>query len=308
MTTRRRFVKNIFFGSALVGLSPAHALVSNKELIKLSILHTNDMHSNIEPFTSGRNKGLGGMQQLSSMIKKVRSQEDNVMLLDAGDVFQGTPYFNLFGGELEFKLMSEMGYDAITLGNHDFDNGIDGLVKQMKHANFSFISSNYDFTDTALEGKVIPHQIFRKDGIKIGVFGVGIELKGLVDASLCQGVKYIDPVSVANSKAHYLKTKEHCDLVICLSHLGFKYKSDKISDMKLAEQTYNIDLIIGGHTHSFLNKPVIIKNKNKKDVLISQVGFGAIKLGKIDFYFHKKNLSVSNTIHNFSASSIDVFS
>jgi 5'-nucleotidase len=308
MTTRRKFVKNILFGSTLVGLSPLRAFASDKEVVKLSILHTNDMHSNIEPFTSGRNKGLGGMHQLSSLIKKVRSEEENVLLLDAGDVFQGTPYFNLFGGELEFKLMSEMGYDAITLGNHDFDNGIDGLVKQMKHAKFSFISSNYDFTDTALEGKVIPHQIFKKDGIKIGVFGIGIELNGLVDASLCEGVKYIDPISVANSKAKYLKTKENCDLVICLSHLGFKYKSEKISDIKLAEQTSNIDLIIGGHTHSFLNNPVIIKNKTQKDVLISQVGFGAIKLGKIDFYFHKKNLTISNSIHTFKAASIDVLS
>lgn len=159
-----------------------------------------------------------------------------------------------------------------------------------------------------LEGKVIPHQIFKKDGIKIGVFGIGIELNGLVDTSLCEGVKYIDPVSIANSKAKYLKTKENCDLVICLSHLGFKYKSEKISDIKLAEQTSNIDLIIGGHTHSFLNNPVIIKNKSQKDVLISQVGFGAIKLGKIDFYFHKKNLTISNSIHTFKAASIDVFS
>jgi len=308
MTTRRDFVKNMVLGGALVGLSPAHAFASNKEVVKLSILHTNDMHSNIEPFSSGRNKGLGGMQQLSSLIKQIRREEENVLLLDAGDVFQGTPYFNLFGGELEFKLMSEMGYDAITIGNHDFDNGIDGLVKQMKHANFSFISSNYDVSDTALNGKIIPHQVFKKDGIKVGVFGIGIELKGLVDASLCEGVNYLDPVAVANSKAHYLKHNLHCDLVICLSHLGFKYKSDKISDIKLAEQTSNIDLIIGGHTHSFLNSPVVIKNKIQKEVLISQVGFGAIKLGKIDFYFHKKNLSVFNSIHNFKASSIDVFS
>ncbi len=308
MTTRRKFVKNILFGSTLVGLSPLRAFASERELVKISILHTNDIHSNIEPFTSGRNKGLGGMQQLSSMIKKIRNEESNILLLDAGDVFQGTPYFNLFGGELEFKLMSEMGYDAITLGNHDFDNGIDGLVKQMKHANFSFISSNYDFTDTELEGKVLPHQIFKKEGIKIGIFGIGIELDGLVDASLCEGVKYIDPVSIANAKAKYLKTKEHCDIVVCLSHLGFKYKSEKISDIKLAEQTSNIDLIIGGHTHSFLNKPVIIKNKNQNDVLISQVGFGAIKLGKIDFYFNKKNLSITNSIHTFKAASIDVFS
>jgi 5'-nucleotidase len=290
-----------------VGLSPLQALTNNsKKPIKLTILHTNDMHSHIEAFSSGRNKGLGGMFQLSSLVKKIRQEEENILLLDAGDIFQGTPYFNLFGGELEFRLMSEMGYDAVTIGNHDFDNGIDGLTSQMHHANFPFISSNYDFSNTILEDKVEPHKVFNKGGIKVGVLGIGIELKGLVDPKLYGNTNYLDPITIANKKAHYLKKTLNCDLVICLSHLGFKYKSEKISDMKLATQTKNIDLIIGGHTHSFLNEPVIVKNSVEKDVLISQVGFGAIKLGKIDFYFDENMSNYRNFEHAYDSNVLDV--
>ena len=270
MKTRRTFIKQIGLGTALVGLSPLQAFSNDaKKPIKLTILHTNDMHSHIEAFSSGRNKGLGGMFQLSSLVKKIRQEEENILLLDAGDIFQGTTYFNLFGGELEFRLMSDIGYDAVTIGNHDFDNGIDGLASQMHHANFPFISSNYDFSDTVLENKVITHKIFNKGGIKVGVLGIGVELNGLVDPKLYANTKYLEPVSTANKKANYLKKTMKCDLVICLSHLGFKYNSNKISDVELAAKTKNIDLIIGGHTHSFLNKPVIVKNSVKKEVLIS---------------------------------------
>ena len=307
MKTRRTFIKQIGLGTALVGLSPLHAFSYDaKKTIKLTILHTNDMHSHIEAFSSGRNKGLGGMFQLSSLVKKIRQKEENILLLDAGDIFQGTPYFNLFAGELEFRLMSDIGYDAVTIGNHDFDNGIDGLANQMKYANFPFISSNYDFSNTILNDKIIPHKIFNIGGIKVGVLGIGIELKGLVDPKLYGNIQYLDPLTVANKKAHYLKKTLNCDLVICLSHLGYKYKNSKVSDMKLATQTENIDLIIGGHTHSFLNEPVIVKNSVKKDVLISQVGFGAIKLGKIDFYFNKNISNYRNIEYSFDSNILDV--
>ena len=307
MKTRRTFIKQIGLGTALVSLSPLQAFSKPaKKPIKLTILHTNDMHSHIEAFSSGSNKGLGGMLQLSSLVKKLRQEEENILMLDAGDIFQGTPYFNLFGGELEFRLMSDIGYDAVTIGNHDFDNGIDGLASQMHHANFQFISSNYDFRNTILEDKVIPHKVFNKDGVKVGVFGIGIELKGLVDPKLYGNTQYFEPISVANKKASYLKQKLNCDLVICLSHLGFKYKNNKVSDMKLATQTKNIDLIIGGHTHSFINEPVIVKNSVKKDVLISQVGFGAIKLGKIDFYLNKNMSNYRSFEHSFDSKVLDV--
>ena len=307
MQSRRKFIKQIGLGTTLLSLSPYQAFCNNtQKQVKLTILHTNDIHSHIEAFSSGSKKGFGGMLQLSSLVKKIRENEENILLLDAGDIFQGTPYFNLFGGELEFRLMSNIGYDAVTIGNHDFDNGIDGLASQMHHANFPFISSNYDFSDTVLENKIITHKIFNKGGIKVGVLGIGVELNGLVDPKLYGNNKYLEPVSVANKKANYLKKTMRCDLVICLSHLGFKYNSNKISDVELAAKTKNIDLIIGGHTHSFLNKPVIVKNSVKKDVLISQVGFGAIKLGKIDYFFNKK---ISNN-HKFNlaykANMIDV--
>ena len=304
MKSRRKFIKQIGLGTTLLGLSPLHALsYEAKKPIKLTILHTNDIHSHIEAFSSGRYKGLGGMLQLSSLIKKIRQEEENILLLDAGDIFQGTPYFNLFGGELEFRLMSEIGYDAVTIGNHDFDNGIDGLSSKMHHANFPFISSNYNFRNTILENKIIQHKVFNKGGIKVGILGIGIELKGLVDPKLYENVQYLDPISLANKKAMFLKKKIGCDFVICLSHLGLQYDSNKISDIKLATKTKNIDLIIGGHTHSFLNEPVIVKNSLNKDVIISQAGFGAIKLGKIDFYFDKKmsnyvkiNTSIDNNM------------
>ena len=307
MKTRRKFIKQIGLGAALVGLSPLNAFSNDfKKPIKLTILHTNDMHSHIEAFSSGKNKGLGGMFQLSSLIKKIRQEEENILLLDAGDVFQGTPYFNLFGGELELRLMSDMGYDAMTIGNHEFDNGIDGIANQIHHANFPFISSNYDFDNTVLKNKVIQHKVFNKSGIKVGVFGIGVELKGLVDPKLYGNTKYLEPMNVANNKAYLLKKKLNCDIVICLSHLGFEYKDNKVSDMKLAANTKNIDLIIGGHTHSFINEPVIVKNSIKNNVLISQVGFGALKLGKIDFYFGKKTANFRKSKYVLDSNVLDV--
>lgn len=284
MGNRRAFIKQSGLGVIGFSLLPQFSLAKNKD-IKLTILHTNDMHSHIHPFTSGRNKGLGGMAQRAGLINSIRAQKDHVLLLDAGDIFQGTPYFNFYGGELEFKLMSEMKYDAATLGNHDFDNGLDGLQKQLPHANFPFLIANYDFSNTILKNTFKPYKIFNKGGIKIGVFGIGIELKGLVPEELYENTIYQNPVEKANYYASLLRKEKKCDLVICLSHLGFKYATNEISDIKLASQTRNIDLIIGGHTHTFLKKPISILNLDKKEILINQVGWAGINLGKIDFHF-----------------------
>ena len=235
--------------------------LAKKADIKITILHTNDMHSHIHPFTNGRNKGLGGMAQRAGIINSIREEENHVLLLDAGDIFQGTPYFNFYGGELEFKLMSQMKYDAATLGNHDFDNGLEGLKKQLPHSNFPFLIANYDFTKTILENKFKAYKVFNKGGVKIGVFGIGIELDGLVPKKLYGNTIYQDPIKTGNHYASLLRNKERCDLVICLSHLGFKYKEDKISDMKFASLTRNIDLIIGGHTpvsYTHLTLPTIL--------------------------------------------------
>jgi 5'-nucleotidase len=165
---------------------------------------------------------------------------------------------------------------------------LDGLVKQLPHANFPFINCNYDFSDTSMSGKTIPHKIFVKDGIKIGVFGIGIELDGLVEKRMFGNTKYLDPVIKAAEISHYLKMDEKCDLVICLSHLGFKYESKKISDIELAKRSKNIDLILGAHTHTFLDKPLVYENRDKKEVVVAQVGWAGIRLGRIDYVFEKK--------------------
>ena len=275
-------------GSASLMALPTQAMMSKAE--KITILHTNDLHSRIEPFSELDPKyaNLGGLSRLSTMIDQVRKTEKNVILLDAGDIFQGTPYFNLFGGELEFKLMSNMQYDASTLGNHDFDNGVDGLIDQLPHAKFPFINCNYDLSNSNLKEHVQPYKIINKSGIKIGILGVGIELEGLVDIKNYGNIIYLDPIDNANRIASYLKTQEKCDLVICLSHLGYDYgESDEVSDIHLAGKTKNIDLIIGGHTHTFFEKPIKYKNLEKKKVLVNQVGWAGINLGKIDFYIDK---------------------
>jgi 5'-nucleotidase len=216
--------------------------------------------------------------------------------LDAGDIFQGTPYFNYYGGELEFKLMSMLKYDAATIGNHDFDNGIDGLYAQLPHANFEFISANYDFSNTVMDTHVKPYKTIMVDGIKIVVFGLGIELDGLVSKNMYKETIYLDPIETSQDMTRILKVNENCDLIICLSHIGYQYKSEKISDIKIAKATKDIDLIIGGHTHTFLPKPTIEKNSEGKDVLVNQVGCFGINLGRIDFYFDTdKNKAVNGT-------------
>jgi len=295
---RRNFIKNTAATSALLSLSglslSSFSTIKEK---KITILHTNDVHSHIDPFPENhpRNPSMGGVARRANIIEQIRKEEGNVLLLDAGDIFQGTPYFNYYGGELEFKLMSMMKYDLATLGNHDFDNGIDGFFAQLPHANFDFVSANYDFKNTELNGIVKPYKTFIKDGIKIGIFGLGIELEGLVDKKLYKETKYYNPIEVATDITKTLKETEKCDLIICLSHLGFDYKNekDKPSDLKLAAATQDIDLIIGGHTHTFLDKPVIKTNKVGKQVVINQVGAYGINLGRIDFYFSDETKYIS---------------
>lgn len=292
---RRSFIQRTAATGALISLGGLSSFSFNKNSGKhITILHTNDVHSHIEPMDPNdpRNPNMGGVARRATIIRKIRNENPNTLLLDAGDIFQGTPFFNFYGGELELKLMTKLKYDAATIGNHDFDNGIDGLYSQLPHANFPFISSNYDFANTVLDGHVVKNKIIIKDGVKIGIFGLGIELEGLVSEKLFKETKYLDPVEIATDMARILKEEKKCDLVICLSHLGFKYNSNKISDVALAQKTKNIDLIIGGHTHTFLEKPFIEKNKEEKDVLINQVGCYGIFLGRIDFYLdNAKNIT-----------------
>lgn len=285
---RRTFIKRSAAAGAFAGVGSLGLLsfAPEKKLKHITILHTNDVHSHIEPFEIDHAQfpGLGGAAKRYTLIQEIRRENKNTLLLDAGDIFQGTPFFNFYGGELEFKLMSKMGYDAATIGNHDFDNGIDGLYAQLPHAQFQFLSANYDFSQTIMDGKVKPYQVFVKDGIRIGVFGLGIELEGLVGKDLYKETRYLDPVGIAQDTVKKLKEEEKCQLVICLSHLGYKYRNEKISDMILAGLTKDIDLIIGGHTHTFLPKPTIAQNSEGKNVLINQVGWAGVNLGRIDFY------------------------
>jgi 5'-nucleotidase len=294
---RRNFIKQTSATMGLIGLSSPFYAFSPKGKKHITILHTNDVHSHVDPFPADdkRNANMGGVARRATLIKQIRAENPNTLLLDAGDIFQGTPYFNFYGGELEFKLMSMMQYDAATIGNHDFDNGIEGLYQQLPHASFDFVSANYDFSNTIMDGHVKPYQVFVKDGVRIGVFGLGIELNGLVNKDMYKETVYHHPVEIAQDMSRILKKDEHCDIVICLSHLGYKYKFDKVSDLTLAAQTENIDLIIGGHTHTFLKKPTVTKNRKGKNMLINQVGFAGINLGRIDFYLDEDGVSGSGT-------------
>lgn len=301
---RRSFIKNTTYSGLILtsGAYPLIAAADAPEITQLTILHTNDVHSRIDPFPmdGGKNEGLGGAAKRATLIKRIRAEQKNVLLLDAGDIFQGTPYFNFFGGEIEMKLMSEMGYDAATIGNHDFDGGIDGLDRQLVHANFPLLITNYNFDNTLLKGKTKEYSIFHKGGLKIGVFGIGIELNGLVPKSLYKDTIYTDPIVAAEKWASYLKHEEKCDYVICLSHLGYKYgpNENKVSDRYLAENSANIDLIIGGHTHTFLKEPDKLKNRVGNPVLINQVGWAGIVLGRLDIYFERNKKGTCVTCKN----------
>ncbi len=260
---------------------------------QITVLHTNDVHSHIDPFPNSHSRyaNLGGIARRASLVENIRNENPNTLLFDAGDIFQGTPYFNFYGGELEFKLMSKLNYDAATIGNHDFDNGVDGLLAQVPHAKFDLLSANYDFTNTAMEGFVKPYKIYMVDGIKIGVYGIGIQLDGLVTKRLYKETKYLNPFEIALDMERNLKEDEKCDLVVCLSHLGYDYENpERPSDIQLAQRTLHTDLIIGGHTHTFLDKPDVLTNKKGNSVLVNQVGAYGINVGRIDFYFdNQKN-------------------
>lgn len=302
---RKQFLKALTGTTAALTIAPNLLFAEGKNKLlsatekKLTILHTNDQHSRIEPFDASytRNPNQGGFARRAHLIKEIRAKENNVLLLDSGDIFQGTPYFNMFGGELEFKLMSMMGYDASTMGNHDFDNGLEGFLKVKPNAKFPFICSNYDFKNTILDGHTEPYKIFNKNGIRVGIFGLGIKLDGLVGKKQFGETKYLDPVEIAQHYSSFLKNEKKCDLVICLSHLGYKYDENYISDVKLAPLTENIDLILGGHTHTFLPEPQKMTNRAGKTVLVNQVGWAGLLLGRLDFFFDK-NKNVKNIAWN----------
>lgn len=290
---RRIFLQKTGLAASVLGLG-GYTLLSSFERPNhtkhITILHTNDVHSHIDAFGADHSRypNRGGVARRMAFINQVRSENPNTLVLDAGDSFQGTPYFNYYGGELEFKLMSKMGYNASTIGNHEFDNGIENIAAQLAHADFQMLSANYDVKNTILEGLVKPHHVYQVDGVRIGVFGLGIELEGLVSPKLYKETTYNDPLEITKDTVRHLKEVENCDLVVCLSHLGYQYKSDKIDDITLAAKTHDIDLIIGGHTHTFLQRPTKIENAHSKIVLVNQVGWAGLNMGRIDFYLEEQ--------------------
>ncbi len=292
MMKRRVFLQHSALMGAGLTLAPS-ALAAGKtpqEFEKLTILHTNDTHSNIETFPTNHAKypDQGGVARRHTLIQSVRAEEQHVLVLDAGDIFQGTPYFNKFHGTLEMKLMSQMGYDCATMGNHDFDAGLDGFLNAHQYADFPFVCANYDFTNTQLKGITKPYHIFQKGPFKVGIFGLGVGLKGLVPKVHYGDTVHQAPIPIANRIAKHLRFEEDCDLVICLSHLGYHKKQFDDCDTLLAAESENIDLIIGGHTHTFLDRPEVHKNKIGEKVLINQVGWAGLALGRIDFYLGEK--------------------
>ena len=251
----------------------------------LVILHSNDTHSQIEPQTVGENKGLGGYERRENYIEKVRKEYPNVLLMDAGDYSQGTPYFTLFKGDVEIELMNALGYDVATIGNHEFDNGTAELARRVKMASFPIVCANYDFTGTALEGIIKPYTVIEKGGLKIGVIGVLTDIMSLVSPKNVKGIKYIEPYNVVNKLASKLKKKEKCDLVIQLTHLGFDGGSKHApSDDMVAAQSKDIDIIIGGHSHTYITEKKLVPNKNGKDVVIVTANEKGNYVGKLDLY------------------------
>ncbi|MEL6106663.1 MAG: metallophosphatase [Planctomycetota bacterium] len=292
---RRGFLSSVA-ATAAMGVASGHPTQNQGEAAmgtsetSLLILHTNDTHSHLDPLSSvySRNAGLGGAARRADLIKQIRRRHKNVLLLDSGDMFQGTPYFNLFGGELEFKVMTAMGYDVATLGNHEFDNGVDGLVKQMPHAGFEFVCANYEMDQSPLAKHVKPYTTRLYGDFKVGIFGLGVAFDGLVLESAHGGISYQDPILVARKMVDRLRG-EGCHFIVCLSHLGHRYRNDKVGDINLAAEVAGIDLILGGHTHTFMDTPDIIEDPEKTATMVHQVGCFGVRLGQIRVDFQSND-------------------
>lgn len=266
--------------------------LSAQDIKELVVYHTNDTHSRVEPYAENFKDtawaGRAGYVRRATMIKEARKGNKDLLLFDCGDFSQGSPYYNMFKGEVEVNLMNEMGYDAGTIGNHEFDFGLDNMLRLFKLAEFPIVCANYDFTGTILEGVVKPYIIMERNGLKIGVFGLSPKMEGLVQASNCEGVVYNEPNAVANEIADLLKNKEGCDVVICLSHLGWKSGPlNPASDENLIQNTRNIDVVLGGHSHSLFVAPEYYKNLDGKEIPNYQMGKSGVYVGKMVLKFEK---------------------
>ncbi|WP_088654809.1 bifunctional metallophosphatase/5'-nucleotidase [Geofilum rhodophaeum] len=289
MNSRRSFIKKSLAGAALLAFPLSGEAFFKKESTRIVILHTSDLHSRIDPFPKDHPHypGKGGFAQRAAQIQKIRKENEHVLLFDSGDILQGTPYFNFYKGQPEFELMSRMGYDAATLGNHEFDNGLEALNQLLPHATFPFISANYHFENTALKGKISPWKIFQKGRVKIGVLGLGIDPKGLIADSNYRGMEWSNPLETGETTAAYLK-QQGCHLVVALSHLGLQMDRGRYDDIQLAAHSTNIDLILGGHTHSFMERPLLTQNAAGKEIPILHSGQHGVQMGRLDFEFGSK--------------------
>ena len=271
---------SIFFAFLLLVLAG-----NAQEKKQLVILHTNDTHSTILPlkstFEDSIVAGKGGVVRRMNLISEERRKSPELLLFDSGDFSQGSPFYTMFKGDVEVGVMNTMGYDASTLGNHEFDNGMDNLARLAKMANFPLVCCNYDFTGSVLEGLIKPWITIMRNGVKIGVFGLAPELKGIVMENAINGVRYIDPIKATQEAADYLRNVEKCDLIICLSHTGWDLWPKYIDDNHVFAATRNVDLILGGHSHTFMERLEYATDIDGKKVPVDQNGnFGAY-VGKL---------------------------
>jgi 5'-nucleotidase len=297
MILRRKFLSSsAAFGALLVTVpsrlelfsdADSHEKTLTDNATVITILHTNDTHSQIDPLPDNDRTypNKGGVARRATLVKRVRKENPNTVLIDAGDVLQGTPYFNFFKGEVEYKAMSAIGYDVGTLGNHEFDNGVEALTAALKFAKFDLVSSNYDVRGTALETIVKPYVVRTAGGVRIGLFGLGVSPVGLITPANFTGITYLDPVESARKTVETLRGRERCQLVVVMSHLGYyeRPRENQVGDAQVAAQVDGIDFIASGHTHTFMEKPVIVKQPCGRDTMIFQVGKSGIYVGRVDF-------------------------
>jgi len=286
---RRTFLTtSAAFGAALLALPRDVFSVADTVI---TILHTNDTHSQIDPLPANdRNARMGGVARRATLVKRIRKENPNTLLIDAGDVLQGTPYFNFYKGEVEYKAMSAIGYDVGTLGNHEFDNGVEALAKALTFANFDIVSANYDVKGTVLEQRVKRYVVKTLAGIRVGLFGLGVSPVALITPDNFKGVTYIDPVVAARDVVKKLREEERCALVVCMSHLGYNADA-KSGDSFVASQVDGIDFIASGHTHTFMKEPVTQTQPCGAKTTIFQVGKSGIYVGRVDFTFRNGKLA-----------------
>lgn len=256
---------------------------------KLTILHTNDTHSTIYPLNPNladtMKAGRGGFLRRIALLKEERRKDPQLLYFDSGDFSQGSPYYTMFKGDVEVGLMNEMGIDASTIGNHEFDFGLENMARLFRKANFPIVCSNYDFSGTVLESLVKRYVVIRRKGVRIGVFALDPQLEGLVDKKNYQTLRYLDPVSVANEMARLLRKQKKCDLVICISHLG--WDEPGVDDQKVIARSRGIDLVLGGHSHTYFTGLKYVNNLDGKPVAVDQNGKHAIFVGKMTLKMDK---------------------